>query len=150
MKRIALILGVGFLIGWWTARAADAKSGQVQSVSSALARSSPSGKATVRVLAGPDHGGAEHALMAVLELAANAEVPTHRDATEEFVYVLEGGGLITIDGKRHTLSKGDAVYMPAGAEVRYINGPTMSQVLQVFAPPGPEQKYEGWAAITGP
>ena len=86
----------------------------------------------------------KQAYMGVLSLAAGGAVPEHRDPTEEFLYVLEGTGTITIDDVNHTISPGTAVYMPAGAKVKYKNGDKKLVVVQVFAQPGPEAKYKKW------
>ena len=51
-----------------------------------------------------------------------AKVPEHQDATEEYIVVIEGGGTIHIDGTATEVAKGDSVYMPANATVRFENG----------------------------
>ncbi len=116
----------------------------VRHVDEAPVRTHPKGVARVRTLAAPADG-TQSAFLAVLELDAGAGVPEHRDPTEEYVYVLEGGGTITIDGRAHALRPGHAVFMPANAQVSFqasADGPT--RVLQVFAPAGPEAKYGAW------
>lgn len=140
---MTIILSCFFLLHT-PAFGAEPATAVVRSSESADHRIAPSGKATVRFLAGPKHGGAQQAFMAVLELAAGAKVPEHADATEEYIYVLAGGGQITIDGVQHTITTGDAVFMPAKAVVSYTNGEAPSKVLQVFAGPGPESKYDSW------
>lgn len=118
--------------------------GRVVHVDEAPVRTHPKGVARVRTLASPADG-TQHAFVAVLEMDAGAGVPQHRDPTEEYVYVLEGGGTITIDGQAHAIAPGHLVYMPADSEVSFqgtADGPT--RVLQVFAPAGPERKYDAW------
>jgi quercetin dioxygenase-like cupin family protein len=85
------------------------------------------------------------AFLGLLTLEPGAQVPVHRDATEEYVVLVEGGGVLTIDGKQHTLGEGDAVYMAPNAEVSFTNGDRRSTVIQVFAGPAPADKYAGWA-----
>ena len=118
--------------------------GHIQSISKAETRVAGNGKALVRILAGPQHGGAHNAFFAVLELAPGALVPEHADATEEYIYVLEGGGQITVNGVEHSVTIGDSVFMPAKAVVSYKNGEADTKVLQVFAGPGPSAKYDTW------
>ena len=89
----------------------------------------------------------ENAFVARLELAPLVEIPPHRDPTEEYIYVIEGGGTILIDGKGHQLRPGSAVFMPANAEVSYANGPRPLVALQVFAGPAPSAKYDTWAPV---
>ncbi len=89
----------------------------------------------------------ENAYMGRLELAAGAAVPEHRDATEEYIHILEGAGTMHIDGQRYELTAGATVFMPANALVRFQNGATRMVALQVFAGPAPAAKYERWSPI---
>jgi quercetin dioxygenase-like cupin family protein len=86
----------------------------------------------------------EKAFLARLQMPAGAAVPQHRDSTEEYIHVLEGGGTITVDGTAHTIATGDTVYMPAGAEVSFTNGDAPLVAMQVFAGPEPASKYGVW------
>lgn len=114
----------------------------VVALEAAPSRRAPSGKARITHLA----RGLE-AYLGRLELEAGAAVPVHRDSTEEFIHVLEGGGRMTIDGVEHEVGAGTTVYMPAGAEVSFVNGDARTVALQVFAGPEPAAKYEAWAPI---
>lgn len=100
----------------------------------------PSGKARVTHLA-----LGENAYLGRLEMDGGGAVPEHQDATEEYIVVVSGGGTITVDGERHEIAAGSAIYMPAGATVSYENGPDPLVAFQVFAGPEPMWKYEGWA-----
>ena len=86
----------------------------------------------------------QNAYVGKLEMAAGGKVPTHRDATEEYIHILEGGGTMTIDGEATVIGAGDTVYMPANAEVSFANGDAKMVGLQVFAGPAPAKKYDGW------
>ncbi len=103
-------------------------------------RNAPNGKATITELA-----RGENAFVGRLEMAPGAQVPEHRDPTEEYVHVLEGHGTISIDGVKHELKPGSTVFMPANALVTYQNGDRRLVALQVFAGPGPAAKYEKWS-----
>jgi len=104
----------------------------------------PSGKAKITHLA-----RGQNAYLGRLELAPGAKVPLHRDATEEYIHFLSGGGVITVDGKAHTVKAGSTVYMPAKAEVTYTNGDQATVAIQVFAGPAPAAKYEKWPLVSG-
>ncbi len=108
----------------------------------AEARSPESKKAKITFLARGDN-----AFVGKLELDAGGKVPVHRDATEEYIHVLEGSGTISIDGVEHALKPGSTVYMPANAEVHYTNGPEKLVAIQVFAGPEPAAKYDGWTRV---
>ena len=101
-----------------------------------------SGKAWITRLA-----QGEGAFVGMLELAPNAAVPEHQDATEEYIYVLSGGGTLTMAGTPYKLGATSLVYMPAGITVSYQNGDTPLVALQVFAGPGPAKKYDGWEPV---
>ena len=88
-----------------------------------------------------------NAYLGRLELEPGAKVPLHRDSTEEFIYVLEGGGHMTIDGAPYDVTVGHTIYMPANVEVSFQNGPTKTVALQVFAGPEPADKYESWSPL---
>ena len=98
--------------------------------------------ADVHVLARGDN-----AFLGKLEMAAGGEVPEHRDATEEYIHILEGGGEFTIDGERHTVGPGTTIYMPADALVSFKNGPAKLVAIQVFAGPEPAVKYDAWTRV---
>jgi quercetin dioxygenase-like cupin family protein len=102
-------------------------------------RKSPTGTATIKHLA---HGN--HAYVGMLEMQGGAEVPEHQDASEEFIYVLEGGGVITINGNEQPVEAGTLIFMPADAKVSFKNGGNVTKGLQVFAGPESAAKYEGW------
>ena len=99
----------------------------------------PSGKARIKRLA-----EGTNAFIGHLWLAPNATVPEHRDDSEEYLFVLEGGGQIFIDGVSYEIKKGHLIYMHSGARVRYINGNQPLKALQIFAGPESASKYNSW------
>ena len=103
-------------------------------------RVSPNGKARILRLA----KGA-NAFLGKLTMEGGGKVPLHRDATEEYIYILEGSGVMTIDGREYEVGPNTAIYMPANAEVSFAGGPEKLVALQVFAGTGPEAKYDAWA-----
>lgn len=124
-----------------TALPAIARAG-VLHVDAAERRRSPNGTGTITVLA-----RGQNAFLGKLEMAAGAAVPEHRDATEEYIVVLQGGGTITIDGDAQAVAAGDTIYMPADALVSFHNGDSPLVALQVFAGPEPARKYEAWTVL---
>ncbi len=103
-------------------------------------RTAPSGKAQIIKLA-----TGKNAFLGKLEMAGGGKVPVHRDATEEYIYILEGSGVMTIDGKTFDVGPNTAIYMPANAEVSFEGGPDKLVALQVFAGPEPAAKYDAWS-----
>jgi quercetin dioxygenase-like cupin family protein len=86
----------------------------------------------------------EEAYFGMLELEPGASVPEHADPTEEFIYVVEGQGIMMIDGVAHKVTPQTAIYMPAGAKVSFKNDRDRLVAFQVFGNPGPESKYDSW------
>lgn len=102
-------------------------------------RTAPGGKATIHKFA-----TGENAFFGKLTMEGGGKVPVHRDATEEYIYILEGSGIMTIDGKEYEVGPNTAIYMPANAEVTFAGGPEKLVALQVFAGPEPSAKYHQW------
>ena len=92
----------------------------------------------------------KNAFLARLTLAPHGTVPQHRDPTEEYLIIEAGGGEITLDGVKRQVKAGDVIYMPAGAEVSFKNGPKTLVALQVFAGPESARKYDKWAPVVQP
>lgn len=118
---------------------AVARAHTVIALADAERRSPPGSLASIAVLA-----RGQGAFLGLLELPGGGAVPEHRDPTEEYIYVLEGGGTITVDGVAHEIGPGSAVYMPPEALVTYQNGAEPLVALQVFAGPEGADKYDSW------
>jgi mannose-6-phosphate isomerase-like protein (cupin superfamily) len=71
-----------------------------------------------------------------------AHVARHKHQVQEQVYhVLEGEGLMEIDGKAHVVRKHDFIYLPPGAEHAITNsGLTDLVFLVVTSPVTDEEK----------
>ena len=114
----------------------------IVALDAAPVRVSPNGKARITLLA-----RGEQAFVGRLEIEPGAVLPEHRDPTEEYVHVLAGTGVVTIDGKQTAVGPGMTIFMPAGAAVSYRNGPEKAVVLQVFADPAPADRYAKWRSL---
>jgi quercetin dioxygenase-like cupin family protein len=108
-------------------------------LAAAPSATAPSATATITHLA-----RGQNAYLGLLRMDADAAVPVHRDPTEEYIHVLEGGGVMIIDGERHTITAGTTIFMPANAEVSFQNGAEPMVAIQVFAGPDPAAKYDAW------
>ncbi len=142
---LAFLLGALTTLAWNTHAHTGPEPGAVGTVTQvgkAAKRAVPSGKASIEILA-----RGRNAFLGRLEMAGDGKVPEHRDPTEEYIHVLQGTGTLYMDDEPHNLSPGSTVYMPAGAKVRFENGPKPLVALQVFAGPGPSAKYEKWKVV---
>ena len=81
--------------------------------------------------------------MGELLITPETSVPDHSDATEEYLFVLSGGGEITIDGQTTNITQGDAVYIKANARMAFWNHErSTTRLIQFFAGPAPAAKYK--------
>jgi quercetin dioxygenase-like cupin family protein len=85
-----------------------------------------------------------NAFVARLEMDARAQIPEHRDATEEYIHVLAGQGTMWIDDVKHDVGPGTSVLMAPNAKVRFENGAQSMTAIQVFAGPAPAAKFDAW------
>jgi quercetin dioxygenase-like cupin family protein len=121
--------------------AAQPLAATVIALADARSATAPHGQATITHLA-----LGHNAYLGRMRMAPGAAVPVHRDPTEEYIHVLEGGGVMTIDGREYEIGAGTTIFMPANAEVSFQNGEAEMLALQVFAGPDPAKKYDAWIA----
>jgi quercetin dioxygenase-like cupin family protein len=81
-----------------------------------------------------------------------AELPPHRhDDSEELIYVISGRGTMMLGGYRLPVEPGTAFRIPAGIEHSFkVDGDQPVEVVQVYTPAGPEQRFKGWEAVPVP
>jgi quercetin dioxygenase-like cupin family protein len=81
-----------------------------------------------------------------------AELPSHRhDTSEELIYVISGRGTMTLGGYRLPAEPGAAFRIPAGIEHAFrVDGEQPVEVVQVYSPAGPEQRFKGWEPVPAP
>jgi quercetin dioxygenase-like cupin family protein len=91
---------------------------------------------TIRVLLDSVLGGAANQSLAEAVLEAGQSTQRHYHAASEEVYVLlEGGGLMEVEGDTSEVCAGDAVLIPAGAWHQITAGPDGARLLCCCAPP---------------
>ena len=86
------------------------------------------------------------AYMGLLEGKPGLRVPEHtHPGSIELLYVLEGGGIMTIDGKRSVVRPGMAIQVPAGTKHSFetpADAKMNFKAVQVYTPGGPEQRFK--------
>ncbi len=102
-------------------------------------RAAPNGTSQITPFAEGEHG-----FMGVLRVEPGAEIPEHEEASEEYLYVLEGEGELVIDGTSYEVRPNSGIFLPAEATVRYKNGSRVMKAVQFFAPPESANKYSDW------
>jgi mannose-6-phosphate isomerase-like protein (cupin superfamily) len=85
------------------------------------------------------------ASVAHVRVMAGASLPEHRhDGVGEFVYSTTGTGELTIDGDKYPVGPFTAVYIPPGAKHSFtVSSGGRVELIQFYAPSGPEQRYKG-------
>ena len=103
----------------------------------------PGGAATIRLEPGSPRKdiGKDLALLG-LELEAGAVVPAHIHAAEtEVIYLLGGGGTMTIGGVLVPVTEHSVIQIPAGVEHAFTAS-AATVAIQLYTPAGPEQRFK--------
>lgn len=70
----------------------------------------------------------------VAELQPGGWLGLHRHAPVEMYYILEGTAHVTLDGSKHSVGPGHAIFIPGDTEHGIMNsGETLLRVLYTFA-----------------
>ncbi len=93
--------------------------------------------------------GATHFSLLVNEVVPGHKSKEHSHEVEHCWYILQGTGVMYIDGQALPIKPGDAVFAPIGVKHTVEStGDTPLKYVVVYAPPGPEQdlkKQTGFA-----
>ena len=76
--------------------------------------------AAMKVLVGIDEGWSDH-VMRIIELDPEGYSPKHRHDWPHINYMIEGSGVLTIEGKEHPVERGGYAYVPANTEHQFKN-----------------------------
>jgi quercetin dioxygenase-like cupin family protein len=80
--------------------------------------------------------GAQHVMSYRLTVNPGSTASHAHPGAEEVLYVLQGSGEILVDGSRHAVEPGQAVFVPDGAEHSYVNsGKDVLIIVGAMAPP---------------
>lgn len=107
---------------------------------------SPNGSMTVDLLLNQQNTPETPAAVSVISMAAGATVPEHlHEGSTEILYIMEGGGTLTVGADVLTLVQGSVAYIPMNTLHSYINSPDeRTTAVQVYVVPGPEQRFRSW------
>ena len=102
------------------------------------------GKAKATPVLGPADSGNPDFYVGRLEAVPGALVPRHVHAgSEEIIFVLSGGGELTVGSEKIPFSAGEALFLPVGQphSVKFT-GDDKAEMVQIYAPAGPEDRYK--------
>ncbi len=83
----------------------------------------------------------ENLTLAVVDLEANAVLPTHNHPHEQGGYLLEGEFELTIGDETRTIQAGDLYVIPGGVNHTVKVGSKPTRVLDIFSPVREDFKY---------
>ena len=94
------------------------------------------GGALSKPLVNPENAGARHLDYRISMYQPMAYVKLHRHKVQEQVYhVLDGEGLMQIDGEQRVVRKHDVIHLPAGVEHAIQNSGLVDLVFLVVTSP---------------
>ncbi len=131
----------GALPGRATTMAVRARPVQPLFVTAAAARTYPRpGGATTILVEPPAAKGAIS--IGLLEIDAGVKVPLHVHAREtEALYLIAGGGTMTVAGTAVPVTRTSVVQVPAGVEHGF-EAAAATRAIQLYTPAGPEQRFK--------
>jgi len=79
-------------------------------------------------------------MMMLVDIAPNADVPTHTHENEQAGRVLSGSFKLIIDGQEHILKEGDHYLIPSNVPHSAHGTDSSSLALDIFSPPREDYK----------
>lgn len=76
--------------------------------------------AAMKVLIGPEQGWGDY-VMRIVELEADGFSPAHAHPWPHINYMLEGSGILSMDGQEHPVRTGAYAYVPANCHHQFKN-----------------------------
>ncbi len=99
------------------------------------------GKLRVKILL-EEASGALHGSLAHLDADADLSVPEHvHETSAEILFIEAGNGTMVMGEERFPIQAGQVYEVPPGVRHGYEAGTEALQAWQVYAPPGPEQRF---------
>ncbi len=105
------------------------------------------GKAKVTPLLDVAHTGNKAIYLGKLEAEPGTEVPRNAHAgADEILFLAAGTGELTVGSEKFPVEAPEAIYIPAGqphaAKFTGTTGTDRAELVQIFAPAGPEDRYK--------
>jgi quercetin dioxygenase-like cupin family protein len=135
------------------ARKPPAANGQLVVKSMADVKGLPilGGKGTARILLEPQDTGSPALALNVIEWSPGAAAPRHQHpGSAEVLYVVSGGGTLTVGSESYPFAAEDAIHIPPDQphSGKFAAG-DKTVAIQFYAPAGPEQRFRAPAEPQG-
>ncbi len=106
------------------------------------------GKAKATPLLDVAHTGNKAIYLGKLEAEPGTEIPRNSHAgADEILFLSAGSGELTVGSEKFPVEAPEALYIPAGqphaAKFTGTTGTDKAELVQIFAPAGPEDRYKG-------
>ena len=99
------------------------------------------GGALSKALVGPGNAGSSRIDFRISRYAPNAYVAEHvHKVQEQIYYVLEGEGILTLNGAEHLMRPHDYVYVPPGVRHSFTNTGLSGLVFLVVTTPADDEE----------
>jgi len=99
------------------------------------------GGALSKALVGPGNSGSSRIDFRISRYAPNAYVAEHvHKVQEQIYYVLEGEGILTLNGAEHLMRPHDYVYVPPGVRHSFTNTGLAGLVFLVVTTPADDEE----------
>ena len=102
---------------------------------------SAEGKLRVQIYLDAERGG-RFGSFAILDADADLSVPEHvHETSAEVLLIVSGDGTMRLGDERFAIAPGRVIYVPKGTVHGYEAGTIPLRAYQVYAGPGPEQRF---------
>jgi quercetin dioxygenase-like cupin family protein len=102
------------------------------------------GKGKAQIVFDAGSAGDDAASLIALTFDGDAEVAPHvHDGSSEYLYLIEGRGVMRIDGQDIPIQPGDAIQIPSGIDHSFRAEAGPVKAVQFYTPAGPEQRFKG-------
>ena len=89
--------------------------------------------------------GAQKLAITLVEMDPGGFQHLHAHEPEQMYFILEGEGLMTVDGENKVVQSGDCIYFPSGAEHGLKNnGESVLRYLSAASPSFTQEQCEKW------
>jgi mannose-6-phosphate isomerase-like protein (cupin superfamily) len=100
---------------------------------------------TSYLLASKRTGGAENLAVTLVEMSVDGFQHIHKHEPEQTYTILEGSGLMTVNGEQSPVQPGDCIFIPSWAEHGLQNtGGTLLKYLSAASPSFSRQECIDW------
>jgi quercetin dioxygenase-like cupin family protein len=105
------------------------------------------GKAKLTPLLDVAHTGDKAIYLGKLEAEPGVEVPRNsHPGSDEILFLSAGAGELTVGSEKFPVEAPEVLYIPAGQpHAAKFTGTDKSEMVQIFAPAGPEDRYKAGA-----